>query len=83
MTNLLACPHCDTQLFRATRDGSRMKLRTSIVVLHKSGDVEVNCPHCKHGVIIPLVPAPGPPVLKKADEPKLIVRLDRQGKNPS
>lgn len=61
-----SCPHCDKQMFRPSSDGSKLKLPTSMVVLHKGGDVEVNCPHCKQGVIVPLQAKEGPPVLKKA-----------------
>jgi hypothetical protein len=73
----LACPHCAALLFRASLDGSRVKARTSILVLHKSGEVEINCQSCRKGVIVPLVPAPGPVMLKKAADappPRLVAR---------
>lgn len=73
----LGCPHCAAQLFRASHDGTRVKARTSILVLYKSGEVEINCPSCSRGVLIPLVLAPGPIVLRKAQDasqPKLVVR---------
>ena len=49
----LQCPHCDVQVFRKSKSGSRYKARTSILVLHKSGDVELNCPSCKRAIILP------------------------------
>lgn len=72
----LACPHCAVPLFRASLDGSRVKARTSILVLHKSGEVEINCPSCSKGVLVPLTPAPGPVMLKKAEAtpPRYVVR---------
>ena len=30
----------------------RVKVRSKVVVIHKSGDVEVNCPHCSRGVVM-------------------------------
>ncbi len=36
----------------ARQAGDRLKLRTRITVLHKSGDVEVNCQHCGGGVVL-------------------------------
>lgn len=66
-TSYLHCPHCDCQLFRATHDGSKLKARTSILVLHKgTNDVEINCPACSRGVFLPLMLSEGPPILRKA-----------------
>ena len=59
------CPHCGKTLFRLTPDGQRVKAATSCLVLHKSGEVEINCPKCKLGVIIPLQ-STGETMLKKA-----------------
>lgn len=45
--------------------------------MHKSGEVEINCPSCSKGVIIPLVLAPGPVMLKKAGDapqPRFVAR---------
>jgi hypothetical protein len=49
----LQCPHCNGQVFRKSKSGSRYKARTSIVVLHKSGDIEINCASCKRAIILP------------------------------
>jgi hypothetical protein len=66
------CPHCAQSLFRSSSDRRKLKVRTSILVLHKGGGAEINCPACKQGVILPLVLTDKP--LRKADEPRLIVR---------
>lgn len=52
------CPHCNADIARAS--GDKVKIRTSIVVLHKSGGIEINCPTCKRGVIIPATIGAGP-----------------------
>ncbi len=49
---MTACPHCDAALFRSS--GDKLKARTSMLVLHKSGNVEINCPSCRRGVYLPL-----------------------------
>lgn len=74
MSSPLDCPHCGALMFRASKDGSRVKARTSILVLHKGGDVEINCAECGHGVLLPLTPATSSVGLRKADAPKLVVR---------
>lgn len=61
------CPHCDKPMVKAF--GLKLKIPTSMVVLHKAGDVEVNCPHCKAGVLLPLTVTTGG--LRKAAPPKL------------
>lgn len=49
------CPHCGAELFSRSGDGQRLVLPKTALVLHKgSGDVEVNCPRCKNGVLLPL-----------------------------
>jgi hypothetical protein len=48
----LHCPHCDRPIFRKSSSGARYKAKTTIVVLHKSGDVEINCTACKRAVIL-------------------------------
>lgn len=60
------CPWCERAIFKLSKDGSRIKAPTSCLVLHKSGDVEINCGHCKKGVIIPLAAKEGQKSLKKA-----------------
>lgn len=69
---MLACPHCEQPVFTLT--GDRLKARVSILVLHKSGAVEVNCRHCKRGIILPLAMEPIL-ALKKADTPRLVVPM--------
>lgn len=65
-----ACPHCGQPLFRDGAGGKR-KASTSMLVLHKSGEAEVNCPACKRGVIIgTLVPSQEP---RKAEAPRPVV----------
>ena len=49
------CPHCAASLFTLHDEGARLKANTTIIVLHKSGDVEINCSNCKNGVLLPLV----------------------------
>ena len=63
---LLACPHCGGQMFRKSAGGSRYKARTPIVVLHKSGELEINCSSCKRGVILPVTFTSDNPQLRKA-----------------
>jgi hypothetical protein len=46
------CPHCHHPVFRVSRNGDRAKARTPILVLHKSGEAEINCPNCKKAVIV-------------------------------
>ena len=41
-------------MLKRSADGQRLKVPTTCLVLHKSGDVEINCQHCKQGVIVPL-----------------------------
>lgn len=46
------CPHCEQPLLRASSDGSKLRARTKIVVLHKSAEVEINCDTCGGPVIL-------------------------------
>lgn len=46
----MTCPHCTAEVFR--KSGSKLKASASIVVLHADG-VEINCPTCKRGIVIP------------------------------
>ena len=64
--DMLACPHCAAQVFRKSAGGTRYKARTPIVVLHKSGELEINCHNCKRGIILPLTFKTDNPVLRKA-----------------
>lgn len=67
------CPHCGKAVFRQSKDQKKLKAKTSIVVLHKGGDVEINCGSCGKGVLLPLVVKAGSPTLQKARAPKLVV----------
>lgn len=69
-----ACPHCGQAVFRKSKDGAKLKAKTRILVLHKAGEVEINCGACGKGVLLPLVLAKGEVGLRKADMPKLVVR---------
>lgn len=66
----MKCPHCEVTLFRGSTD--KLKLSTRILILHKSGSVETNCPSCKRGILLPLQLEEGPVVIRKAQ--KLIAR---------
>ena len=72
------CPHCGQPLFKKGASGDKLKARTRILVLHKSGDVEINCGLCGKGVLLPLVQGPdlfiGGAPLRKAVMPRLIAR---------
>ena len=69
------CPHCSKAVFRLSADGGKIKAITNCLVLHKSGDVEINCGHCKRGLIVPLMPQPGESKLRKARDP---IRLRKE-----
>lgn len=60
------CPHCGKAIFRPSPDGSKIKAPTTCLVLHKSGEVEINCPKCKLGVLVPLAAVKGESELRKA-----------------
>lgn len=71
------CPYCSQQLFRPNSDGSKLKARTSMVILHKSGQLkgqlELNCSNCKRGVIIPATCTEEP--LRKADPNRYVLAI--------
>jgi len=64
------CPHCQNPVFRKSGDGTKVKARTSILVLHKAGNaqgrVEINCGICGKGVFVPLAQTPEPFELRPA-----------------
>jgi hypothetical protein len=62
----MLCPHCGGNLFHKSADGEKLKAKTSMLILHKGGAVEVNCGICKRGVLLPLVIREGPVELRKA-----------------
>jgi hypothetical protein len=65
------CPHCQAPIGHVAANSDKVKLATRIVVLHKSGDVEINCGRCKRGVIIGSMTATA---LRKAAPPRLVIR---------
>lgn len=64
------CPHCGSPLFREA-NGGKLKARTSMVVLHKAGDVEINCGGCGKGVLIGAISTLGE--IRKAEAPRPVV----------
>lgn len=71
---MTCCPWCDRPVFRKARDGGKLKARTSILVIHKGGAVEINCGSCGKGVLLPLELASDSLTLRKAVGPKLVAR---------
>lgn len=65
----MKCPHCEQPLFRKSADGGRLKARTRVLVLHRSGDAETNCPGCGNAVLLGKLDVQ----LRKA-RPKLVIR---------
>ena len=73
---LIQCPHCQGSVFRKSA-GGRLKAKTRIVVLHKSGAVELNCGNCRQPIILPVVfVSDNDHTLRKA---RLTVRRDLTG----
>jgi len=54
MSQHLHCPYCDKPVFRKSSSGDRLKTKTTIMVLHKSGALEFNCSACKRAIILPM-----------------------------
>lgn len=50
----------------------RLRARTSMLIIHESGQAEINCEHCKKGVFMPLTLSEGPFEMRKA-EPRLLL----------
>jgi len=69
-----SCPHCGQPVFRKSATGQKLKAKTRILVLHKSGDVEINCGGCGKGVLLPLAVIEGETELRKAEPPRLVAR---------
>jgi hypothetical protein len=67
------CPHCQQPVFRRSDSGGKVKLGRSAVVLHKSGDIEVNCPRCRRGIVLGRLDS----VLMRKAAPRLVVRPKR------
>lgn len=60
-------------MFTKSSGGNKSKIARSPVIVHKSGDIEANCPRCRRGVII----GQAAPVLRKA-QPMLVVRTRQE-----
>ena len=72
--NPLACPHCACEVFKSAEGGLKLKARTSILVLHKgTNDVEINCPGCSRGILVPLMPTSDIQI-RKAAPPRFVAR---------
>lgn len=68
---MLSCPHCARDMFQSDASRMKLKLSRSVVVLHKSsGEVEINCPHCRGAVMLGKLDGLS---LRKA-VPRLVVR---------
>lgn len=67
------CPHCDRPVFKKSAGGSKLKARTRVLVLHKSGEVEIPCDSCGKGILLPLRFAPEDGLRKAHPPPKLVV----------
>lgn len=67
------CPHCNQPVFKSSNGGTKLKARTSILVLHKAGEVEINCGICGQGILVPLELKKGAIELKKAEGPRFVI----------
>lgn len=67
------CPHCGQPIFRKSAGGQKLKARTKILVIHKSGEAEINCSSCGKGVLLPLRVVEGEIELRKAELPRFVV----------
>jgi hypothetical protein len=75
----MQCPFCKSAVFEPSRDGHRLKAKMRVLVIRKSAvgdevDIETNCLSCRQPIVLPLVLAEGPLVIRKADAPRLILR---------
>jgi hypothetical protein len=67
------CPHCTQPVFRPNSSRTKLKARTSMLVLHKGGDVEINCGSCGRGVLVPLAIKEDSSALQKSTSVRLVV----------
>ena len=67
------CPHCQQPVFRKSGNNGKVKVNTSIFVLHKGGEAEINCPRCRRGIIIGRIET----VQMRKAMPRLVVRTTR------
>jgi len=49
---VIACPHCQGVLMRKSTEGNKLKARTSMCIMHRTGEVEINCGSCGKGVLL-------------------------------
>lgn len=70
----MKCPACNGRVFRKSEDGTKIRARTRVLVIRKSGEVEINCSTCKTPLVLPLELKDGPFNLEKAQAPRLILR---------
>lgn len=71
------CPHCGCGVFVAK--SGKAKMRTSILVVHQTGEVESNCPGCRKAILLPMHADLNTP-LKKSKPTRFVVALDSTNK---
>ena len=76
----MLCPHCEKAVFQTSP--SKLKARTKILVIHKSGEIEIGCPECKRGILLPLLLKEGAFEIRKAPASSLVI-LDRKARTTS
>lgn len=79
----MKCPSCQNSVFVLSNDGERLRAATTMVILHKSGEVEINCPTCKNGVILPLAVTGSTLKKGRAYRPVVFSRRDLTGEAKS
>jgi hypothetical protein len=77
MVDALQCPHCAAPVFSLSNDGTRLLVVRTALTLHKSGDVEISCPKCRNGVLLPLATS-GKIELRKGHVARPIVFVAKQ-----
>lgn len=78
----MLCPHCDKPVFHLTKDRTRAKAKVTCLILHKAGEVEINCPACRRGILLPFQKAENGE-MKKSQYPKHTVKKSvKASENP-
>lgn len=49
---MIECPHCRAVLMRKSSEGNKLKARTSMCIMHRTGEIEINCGSCGKGVML-------------------------------
>lgn len=49
---MISCPHCMAVLMRKSTEGNKLKARTSMCIMHRGGEIEINCGGCGKGVML-------------------------------